>query len=57
MSDDDVYKLNFVAEKLSMTKADVIRKGIDELYKSLNKRNSVPYPQKQSTEPSQKTQG
>lgn len=35
MSDDDVYKLNFIAEKLSMTKADVIRKGIDELYKSV----------------------
>lgn len=35
MSDDDVFKLNEISRKLSITKSDAIRKGIEMLYKSL----------------------
>lgn len=37
MSDDDIEKLEYCCQKTNMTKADVIRKGIDEVYKQLKK--------------------
>ncbi len=37
MSDEDVRLLEYCAEKLGMTKADVIRKGIREVYAKVKK--------------------
>lgn len=37
MSDDDVAKLKYCCDATGMTKADVIRKGIDEVFKQLKK--------------------
>lgn len=37
MSDDEVRMLNICCEKTGLTKADVIRKGIKELYERLIK--------------------
>lgn len=37
MSDEDVRLLEYCAEKLGITKADVIRKGIREVYEKLKK--------------------
>lgn len=33
MTDDDVEKLNYTAEVLGLTKAEVIRQGINKMYK------------------------
>lgn len=37
MSDSDIFKLEYCCKKTGLTKADVIRKGIDEVYKQLKK--------------------
>lgn len=37
MSDGDIEKLNYCCRHTGMTKADVIRKGIDEVYKQVKK--------------------
>lgn len=37
MSDKDIFKLEYCCEKTGLTRADVIRKGIDEVYKQLKK--------------------
>ena len=37
VSDKDVEKLNYCADKTGLTKAAVIRKGIDEVYKNIKK--------------------
>lgn len=35
MSDEDVQKLEFCCKQTGMTKSDIIRKGINEVYKQL----------------------
>lgn len=35
LSNEDMYKLNVCMEKTGMNKTDVIRKGIDEVYKQV----------------------
>lgn len=42
MSDSDIKKLEYCCKTLGLTKADVIRKGIEKVYEELNqtKRNS-----------------
>ncbi len=37
MSDSDVAKLEYCCKQTGMTKADVIRRGIDEVYMQLKK--------------------
>ena len=37
LSESDVKKLNFCCETLHMTKAEVIREGIDKVYKTAKK--------------------
>ena len=37
LSEDDVQKLNFCAQKTGLTKAEIIRKGISEVYNQLKK--------------------
>lgn len=37
MSDSDIAKLEYCCEKTGLTKADVIRMGIEEVYKKLKK--------------------
>ncbi|WP_182434275.1 hypothetical protein [Clostridium sp. AM49-4BH] len=37
MSDRDIEKLEFCCKETGMTKADVIRKGIEMVYKELKK--------------------
>lgn len=37
LSEKDVEKLEYCSKETGMTKADVIRKGIDEVYKSIKK--------------------
>ena len=37
MTDDEVEKLNYCSEKLSISKTDVINMGIDKVYKELTK--------------------
>lgn len=37
MSDSDINKLEYCCKQTGLTKADVIRKGIDEVYKQLKK--------------------
>lgn len=37
LSTNDVEKLNYCSDKTGLNKADVIRKGIDEVYKSIKK--------------------
>lgn len=37
MSDSDITKLEYCCEKTGLTKADVIRMGIEEVYKKLKK--------------------
>lgn len=37
MSDNDIFKLEYCCKETGLTKADVIRKGIDEVYKQLKK--------------------
>ncbi len=37
MSDSDIKKLEYCCKQTGLTKADVIRKGIDEVYKQLKK--------------------
>lgn len=37
MSDKDIEKLDFCCKKTGMTKADVIRKGIEKVYDELKK--------------------
>lgn len=37
MSDNDIMMLNYCVEKTGMTKADVIRLGIKEVYQKLKK--------------------
>lgn len=36
MSDEELDKLNFCCQKTSLSKAEVIRKGIDMVYKEIN---------------------
>lgn len=38
LSDSDMHKLNVCMEKTGMSKTDVIRKGIDEVYKKVTKK-------------------
>lgn len=42
MSDDEVRMLNICCEKTGLTKADVIRKGIKELYERLTNNKLSP---------------
>ncbi len=37
MSDSDIMKLEYCCNQTGLTKADVIRKGIDKVYKELKK--------------------
>jgi len=37
MSDDDVEKLEYCSKVAGLSKTDVLRKGLDEVYKSLQK--------------------
>lgn len=37
MSDNDIEKLEYCCKMTGLTKAEVIRKGIDEVYKKLKK--------------------
>lgn len=37
MSDDDVRKLQFCSEHLNLTKAEIIRMGIDMVYQEIKK--------------------
>lgn len=37
MSDNDMKKLEYCCEQTGLTKADVIRQGIEEVYKKLKK--------------------
>ena len=39
MSDEDVQLLSYCCEKTGKTKADIIREGIREVYKKLQKQN------------------
>jgi predicted DNA-binding protein len=38
MSEDDIQKLEFCSKTANLTKAAVIRKGIDEVYEKLKKK-------------------
>lgn len=38
MTDEEVAKLNYCSEKLSISKTDVINMGIDKVYKELNEK-------------------
>ena len=38
LSDDDIEKLEFCMNKTSMTKTDIIRKGIDLVYREVTKK-------------------
>lgn len=38
LSDNDIAKLNFCVKETGMTKADVVRKGIDLVYQKLTKK-------------------
>lgn len=37
MSDDEVAKLEICCEKTGLTKAEIIRKGIDKVFEEVNK--------------------
>lgn len=37
LSDEDMQKIRFCMEKTGLTKTDIIRKGIDGIYKGLKK--------------------
>lgn len=37
MSDNDIEKLEYCCKQTGMKKADIIRRGIDEVYKQLKK--------------------
>ena len=38
LSDNDIEKLNYCVEKTGMSKADIVRKGIDLVYQQINKK-------------------
>lgn len=38
MSDEDIKKLNICCEKTGMSKADVVRKGIELVYKEVSEK-------------------
>lgn len=38
MSDDDIKKLNYCVEKTGMSKAEIVRRGIDMVYQEILKK-------------------
>lgn len=38
LSDSDIEKLNYCAEKTGMSKAEIVRKGIDMVYQQITKK-------------------
>jgi len=38
LSDKDIEKLNFCVEQTGMSKAEIVRKGIDMVYQEINKK-------------------
>ena len=38
LSDNDIEKLNYCVEKTGLSKVDIIRKGIDFVYREINKK-------------------
>ena len=42
LSEDDVKRLEYCAEKTGLTKADIIRQGIKEVYNKIKKMSKSP---------------
>lgn len=38
LSDNDISKLNYCVEKTGMSKAEIVRKGIDMVYQQITKK-------------------